>query len=503
MMLLVGTIKKALDTLSLPKFLWERTKCSENIDDQYRWLRRPAKAFSISICLVIPVALLLYSNGMWRVVTGDSIECRTGEHKVGQTCLAEVAPTSTVPDGTHSECIDSAYIAAQGNYTSQNCQVGFTGIDGRCDVPIPFCQRQDTTSPCQHGGTCCSLRGARPADTPTTPPVCVNCDPGWNSTVDAPFCNSQVTYCEQHANTCLNGGICISNNSHSYSCDCQHGWTGERCNNETVAMRKRKKIKQCETVAGHELVTHMEPARATLGCDSQHITSTTSCSCLTFEASCKAQFGDDARHSSQTAPDGVRNLCECGTYHWIWWLGGGHADCNCAETPSWYSYPLWLLEYLICTCMSLVGILWILWILWITIDIFRGNIRSCSELCHHDAMCGIDEWEWDREDCQECGCMFMASVCVCCCSYFLIVVVLIYSIYTSGSEQERRLDPNTACVLNNNLYVNARRGWCLLIIVSGLILVSCKQRLLAHWQRHDETDGSILEDDSILEERRW
>eukprot|EP01047_Picozoa_sp_COSAG01_P081866 COSAG01_NODE_16502_length_1231_cov_2.662544_1_plen_196_part_00 len=153
--------------------------------------------------------LVLLPAGAWmgwgHVMVDRSIECRTGEHRVENVCQTDaIVPAPASNFDAHPECIDPEFIEAKGNYTSQNCKTGFTGIAPACDLPIPFCQRQDTVDPCQHGGTCCSLRGVQPKDTPTMQPACVNCAAGWASTRKGPFCNSSIPYCEWHDNPCLN-----------------------------------------------------------------------------------------------------------------------------------------------------------------------------------------------------------------------------------------------------------------------------------------------------------
>eukprot|EP01047_Picozoa_sp_COSAG01_P004780 COSAG01_NODE_159_length_23702_cov_119.507585_15_plen_1233_part_00 len=222
--MMASAIKTVLDGLSLPC-----SSCGK--DGDRRTAKQKVAAQVLAGCLVV-----LLPAGAWmgwgHVMVDRSIECRTGEIRVDNVCEPNGVASPLSPHTQfheHPECIDPAYIAAKDNYTSQNCKDGFTGSDGRCDVPIPFCQRQDTASPCQHGGTCCSLRGARPADTPTTPPACVNCDPGWNSTADAPFCNSSLPYCEWQPNLCQNGGVCVSGGHLRHSCTCQPGWGGSTC----------------------------------------------------------------------------------------------------------------------------------------------------------------------------------------------------------------------------------------------------------------------------------
>ncbi|XP_028032009.1 delta-like protein 1 [Bombyx mandarina] len=151
-------------------------------------------------------------------------ECRCRFGWSGPTCHA----CQTLPGCQHGYCEKPLECRCLPGYTGMLCQTpicaanchserGFCRRPGECRCKVgwtgPTCAQCHRYPGCKHG-TC------------RKPWECI-CKKGWGGML----CDEELNYCEEHPDTCKNGGQCQSLEAQDghYRCQCPSGVTGKHC----------------------------------------------------------------------------------------------------------------------------------------------------------------------------------------------------------------------------------------------------------------------------------
>ncbi|XP_057329154.1 delta-like protein 1 isoform X1 [Microplitis mediator] len=156
-------------------------------------------------------------------------ECRCRLGWQGNKCKQ----CSVLPGCVHGTC--------QGPLECR-CKPGWTGIVCQTPICAPGCSREN--GGCRRPGTCrCRVGWTGANCTECVPyPGCVNgscrrpwecrCQPGWTGDL----CDEKLTFCDDHPDICQNNATCVSMTKEDgdYRCICPIGYTGRKCQIETV-----------------------------------------------------------------------------------------------------------------------------------------------------------------------------------------------------------------------------------------------------------------------------
>uniref|UniRef100_A0A0A1WMS8 Delta-like protein n=1 Tax=Zeugodacus cucurbitae TaxID=28588 RepID=A0A0A1WMS8_ZEUCU len=167
--------------------------------------------------------------------------CRSGCHNTRGYCEAPGECRCRL-GWAGRNCSDCAVLPGCQRGTCQkplecNCLPGYTGLLCQTAICAAGCHKQ--RGYCTKPGECrCKVGWTGPnCDQCFAYPGCVNgdcerpwecnCKPGWGGML----CDEKLTYCDEHPNTCENGGRCISftKDDGSYRCECKQGYLGKNC----------------------------------------------------------------------------------------------------------------------------------------------------------------------------------------------------------------------------------------------------------------------------------
>ncbi|KAI3382076.1 hypothetical protein SNEBB_000637 [Seison nebaliae] len=156
----------------------------------------------------------------------ESIYCNTGKCDIdtrGERCVCPLTHTgdycqTQVNYCTNSTCENGGTCNMHGTLIKCLCVEGFTGV--RCEVPIASCSNHK----CENGGTCTRINA-----------TAVHC----NCLDDYYGDHCEYVYiCSPTANTCQNGGKCITGEySHNFRCECPIPYYGEKCEQINPCLR--------------------------------------------------------------------------------------------------------------------------------------------------------------------------------------------------------------------------------------------------------------------------
>ncbi|XP_034025619.1 protein crumbs homolog 1-like [Thalassophryne amazonica] len=142
--------------------------------------------------------------------------CRCPPGFIGQNCSMNVNECESGPCQQGGSCQDliNSYLCL--------CPSGFTGV--HCELDINECD----SDPCQNGATCEDAVSKYRCHCPV-PEAGQEPWGGHN-------CEVRLTGCRRHQ--CQHEATCVpvltDDREHRYTCSCQAGWTGERCNTSTT-----------------------------------------------------------------------------------------------------------------------------------------------------------------------------------------------------------------------------------------------------------------------------